>query len=163
MLGAAAEATHHLAAAEERQAPHDADLGGRGLLLAPCLRRSRRECGARARTSRGSRGSWRSGTPATTLPRACPRDSSQAPEPRGRSAGTATGLRPRRPACSASVAPHRCGHAPAAAAPPRGLAPLCVAVVATNLVQGPTPAVEAPPLPLWPALTRGPASNCRRF
>lgn len=70
MLGAAAEATHHLAAAEERQALHDADLGGHGLQLALLLRQSRRECGTRARASRGSRGSWVGGTPAATS--ACP-------------------------------------------------------------------------------------------
>lgn len=62
--------------------------------------------------------------------------------------GERTDLRPRRPAYSASVAPPG-SPAPAAAAPPRGRAPLSV-VVRTILVLSPTPAVEAPPLPLWP-------------
>lgn len=76
-------------------------------------------------------------------------------EPSGPSVGIATtaenaqicgpGDRPARLPLLSQASP-----APAVAAPPRGLAHLSVVVEATNLVPGTTPAVEAPPLPLWP-------------
>lgn len=55
LLGAAAEAPHHLAAAEIRQVPHDAVRSGSGLRPGSRVRRSRRRSGARiSRTSRGT-------------------------------------------------------------------------------------------------------------
>lgn len=155
LLGAAAEATHHLTSAEERQAPHDADLGGRGLLLAPCLRRSRRECGTPARTSRGFRRSWAGGAGHPPLPVPAGRTAASRQEPSGLSVGIATTAENAR-ICGPGDRPARlpllnqASPAPAVAAPPRGLAHLSVVVGATNLVPGTTPAVEAPPLPLWP-------------
>lgn len=56
LLGAAAEAPHHLAAAEVRQVPHDALRFGLGLRPGPRVPRSRRRSGARIpRTGRGTR------------------------------------------------------------------------------------------------------------
>lgn len=56
LLGAAAEAPHHLAAAEIRQVPHDSVRLGLGLRPGLQVRRSRRRSGARKpRTGRGTR------------------------------------------------------------------------------------------------------------
>lgn len=56
LLGAAAEAPHHLAPAEVRQVPHDAVRSGLGLGAGPRVRRSGRGGGARIpRTSRRTR------------------------------------------------------------------------------------------------------------